>query len=101
MADTHPVSLKQITGQTYNVVELAKQLCTGVADRLNELKTSGFGKMLGEYNRILYKLNEKIKLKKLNITFETTVTGVSHLGQLQTVDNMDRNFDFDEVEWVL
>ncbi|MEO6219519.1 MAG: biotin--[acetyl-CoA-carboxylase] ligase [Ginsengibacter sp.] len=96
------VSLKQITGQTYNIVELAKQLCGDVMKRLNELKTNQFGKMLDEYNGILYKRNKKIKLKKKNIIFETMITGVSQLGQLQTFDNINRDFDFfDEVEWIL
>jgi len=100
MLNNQPVSLKEITGQTYNVIELAKQLCSDVTDRLNELKTNGFSKMLAEYNRILYKLNEKVRLKKQNIIFETTLTGVSHLGQLQTADATPHSFDFDEVEWV-
>jgi len=99
--DNYPVSLKEITGQTYNVIELAKRLYINVMDRLNKLKMAGFDKMLEEYNRILYKRNEKIKLKKQNIIFETTLKGVSQLGQLQTIDSLDRNFDFDEVEWVL
>lgn len=96
-----PVSLKQITGQTYNVIESGNQLYMAVMDRVEELKANGSKKMLAEYNRILYKRNEKVKLKKKNIIFETTITGVSPLGQLQTVDSMERKFDCDEVEWVL
>ena len=34
-----------------------------------------------------------------NIIFETTITGVSPLGQLQTIDSLEHSFDFDEIEW--
>jgi len=96
-----PVSLKVITGQTYDPVESGKQLYKCVIDRLKQLKAKGSEKMLIEYNGILYKHAEKIKLKKENIIFETTIKGVSPLGQLQTFDSMERTFNFGEIEWVL
>jgi BirA family biotin operon repressor/biotin-[acetyl-CoA-carboxylase] ligase len=95
------VSLKQITGQTYNVIKSGKELYLAVEKRLEEIKANGFKKMLAEYNRALYRLNERVRLKKKNIIFETTITGVSEFGQLQTLDTLERKFDFDEVEWML
>ena len=56
--------------------------------------------MLVEYNQYLFSLNKKVKLKKDNIVFETTVKGVTPYGQLITVDTLERQFDFDEVEWI-
>ncbi len=35
-----------------------------------------------------------------SIVFETTITGVSSTGKLLTNDVMEREFDFDEVEWI-
>jgi BirA family biotin operon repressor/biotin-[acetyl-CoA-carboxylase] ligase len=96
-----PVSLKLITGQACNVVESGKHLYKCVIGRLKQLKANGFEKMLIEYNGILYKRTEKIKLKRENIIFETIIKGVSPLGQLQTFDNIERTFDFGEIEWVL
>jgi biotin-(acetyl-CoA carboxylase) ligase len=55
--------------------------------------------MLIEYNQILFGLDKKVKLKKDNIIFETTVKGVSPHGKLITADVLERTFDFDEVEW--
>ncbi|MEO6328430.1 MAG: biotin--[acetyl-CoA-carboxylase] ligase [Ginsengibacter sp.] len=96
-----PVSLKQITGKVFDPVELGKELYTHVISRLNDLKANKFENILEEYNGILYKRNEKVRLKKQNIIFETTIKDVSPLGQLQTVDSIERHFDFDEIEWLL
>jgi BirA family biotin operon repressor/biotin-[acetyl-CoA-carboxylase] ligase len=96
-----PVSLQQITGKIYDVIDLGKQLYKNVMERLDQLKLNGFENMLEEYNSVLYKRGEKVKLKKGNIIFETTITGVSDLGQLQTFDTMQRNFEFNEIEWLL
>ena len=94
-----PVSLKQITGKDFDVIELSRELCTEVLKSINELKNNGFEKMLSEYNKNLFKLNKKVKLKKDNIVFETTLKGVSPHGDLITADTLERQFDFDEVEW--
>ena len=96
-----PVSLKQITGETYDVANAGKQLYTAVTDRIKYLKTNGFKLMLEEYNNNLYKKDETVKLRKANAIFETTITRVSQFGKLQTLDTIPREFDFDEVEWLL
>ncbi len=96
-----PVSLKQITGENFDPIQLGKELYAHVMNRLNELKAHKFKNMLNEYNNVLYKRNEKVKLKKQNIIFETTITGISPLGQLLTFDSQEHNFNFDEIEWVL
>lgn len=96
-----PVSLKQITGKTFNPVELARELQGYLMQRLNEIKSQSFEKRLQDYNNVLYKKDEKIKLKMKNIIFDTTIKGVSPLGRLLTCDTMEHNFDFDEVEWLL
>ena len=95
------VSLKQITREAHDIIESGKELYKCVITRLKELKSKGFDEIFNEYNSVLYKRNEKIKLKKKNIIFETSITGVSHLGQLQTIDSIEHSFDFDEIEWVL
>ena len=57
--------------------------------------------ILKEYNSMLFKKGEQVKLKKGNIVFETTIEGVTIMGELQTRDTIDRTFVFGEVEWVL
>lgn len=96
-----PVSLKQITGNHFDPVELGRQLYANVMSRLAELKAHNFRNLLEEYNSVLYKKNEKARLKKGNVIFETTISGVSPYGQLQTMDTIERSFRFDEVEWLL
>jgi len=94
-----PVSLKQITGKEYDIVDLAKQLHVEVMESYDTLQNNGFEKMLEEYNRNLYGMDRKVKLKKGNVVFETTVKGVTAGGELITMDTMERKFNFDEVEW--
>ncbi|MBS1598182.1 MAG: biotin--[acetyl-CoA-carboxylase] ligase [Bacteroidetes bacterium] len=96
----NPVSLKQITGKTMKVEELAKKLCDFIDKRYNELRTSGGDQLLAEYNRFLYKRNETVRLKKGNIIFDTTIKEVNSQGQLITQDAVDRSFGFGEVEWL-
>ena len=98
---SHSISLKQINGKDYDVIDLGKNLRDCILKRIEALKQTNFEIILNQYNACLYLLNEKVKLKKKNIVFETTIKGVSSQGQLLTKDFMERSFDFDEVEWVL
>lgn len=97
----NPVSLKQITGKDFDVVELAKELHQLVLKRINEFSVENYAQILTEYNQYLYKLNKKVKLKQENKVFETLIKGVSPHGQLLTMDVLENHFDFGEVEWVL
>lgn len=93
------VSLKEITGKTFNTVDLAKELYTLLMKNLTGLKTEN--EIVKQYNEHLYKLNKKVTLKKGNVKFETVIKEVSAEGKLITVDAVERVFDFGEVEWVL
>jgi BirA family biotin operon repressor/biotin-[acetyl-CoA-carboxylase] ligase len=93
------VSLKQITGRTFNPVELAKELQALLMLRLSE--ENGVEKILKQYNRHLYKINELVTLRKGGTRFDTVIKEVSALGKLVTVDAFERAFDFGEVDWVL
>ena len=95
-----PVSLKQITGKEFDVIDLAKDLHQSILRRYRDLQNNGFEKMLAEYNQNLYGLDKTVKLKKDTAVFETIIKGVSGGGKLITADTMERQFDFDEVEWI-
>ena len=97
----NPVSLKQITGNNYDEVELAKELHERIIKKVNGLNSSNLNNVLNNYNQQLYKLNEKVKLRKENMVFETTVRSVNGSGQLITTDTIERQFDFGEVEWLM
>jgi BirA family biotin operon repressor/biotin-[acetyl-CoA-carboxylase] ligase len=93
------VSLQQITGKFFDTVELAKELHELVIEKLAEGRTSD--EILQQYNQHLYKINELVTLRKTGIKFDTYIKEVSAQGRLITVDAIEREFDFGEVEWVL
>lgn len=95
------VSLKQITGRSFDVAELAKQLHLKVLNRFDLLATTPFNVIMKEYNAVLFKKDCAVKLRKGNIEFDTVIKSVTDTGQLYTVDRVDNFFDFGEVEWVL
>ncbi len=97
----NPVSIKKITGEAYDIIELSKALYGFLMKRLASIGVESPAKVLEEYNRHLYKLGKTVKLKKANAVFKTTIKKVSIGGQLHTMDTMERQFDFGEVEWII
>ena len=97
---THAVSLKQITGKDWDAVELAKELCACLEKRYQQLIAGNANVQLKEYNSLLYKLNQSVRLKKDNAVFETRIISVNQKGKLNTQDVMEREFDWGEVSWV-
>ena len=95
----NPVSLKQITGKTFTVLDLAKELQALLMKNLAAPKTPDA--LMMEYNEQLYKINKQVTLKKGETAFDTVIKGVTPEGKLMTVDAQERQFDFGEVEWVL
>lgn len=97
----NPVSLKQITGKIYDTEALAAELHRQVLHRSDDIRNNRNDALLEQYNTHLYKRGEKVRLRKGNMVFETTITGVNALGCLLTYDSIERQFDFGEVEWIL
>jgi BirA family biotin operon repressor/biotin-[acetyl-CoA-carboxylase] ligase len=100
-AARNPVSLRQITGESFDVPGLARELGSCLDRRYGELAAGGAARLIEEYNDRLYKRDEAVRLKKDNAVFETVVTGVSALGELITRDVLERQWTFGEVEWVI
>lgn len=96
-----PVSLTQITGREFNTITMAKELHELLMKMIDSLDPGSDGTLMENYNKRLYKLNEKVVLKKGNQRIETVIKGVNTRGRLLTVDSAEREFDFGEVEWVL
>lgn len=97
----NPVSLKQITCREFDIPKITGELYEKILQRTEKLHDMPPEKLLKEYNCRLYCLNQEVKFKKDNLTFKTTITGVTAHGQLQTKDVIERSFDFGEVEWLL
>lgn len=96
----NPVSLKQITGKTYDAVSLAKELCEHLDAGWNELLNNK-EKIIAEYNSTLYKRGEQVKLKKGGSVFECVIDYVDSKGQMHVQNAAQETFSFGEVEWVI
>ena len=97
----NPVSLKQLTGKNFETIELAKELCSIIEKNYQLLIAGNFEILFNKYQTHLYKKDEKVKLKKGNRVFETTIKGISETGQLITQHSIEERFEFGEVEWIL
>jgi len=97
----NPVSLKQITGNIHEPIELAKELCSIIEKNYQLLIAGNFMTLFNKYQTHLYKKDEKVKLKKGTRVFETKIKGVSETGKLITQHSIEERFEFGEVEWVL
>ena len=93
------VSLKQITGKDYDVIELAKELCIAIEQNIEMLLQSTEA-VKNTYHYHLYKIGETVQLKKGPKIFETTIKGVNTNGQLITQNAFEEMFDIGDVEWI-
>jgi BirA family biotin operon repressor/biotin-[acetyl-CoA-carboxylase] ligase len=97
----NPVSLRQITGQRFDTVEMAKELCAVFDQWFERLIHEGFESIYEKYISSLYKRNEKVKLKKGSRVFEATVKSVSRDGKLIIQHGVEEQIDFGAVTWML
>jgi BirA family biotin operon repressor/biotin-[acetyl-CoA-carboxylase] ligase len=94
------VSLKQVTGKTYDTIALAKELCGEIDDALKILEANPEA-IVKTYHQHLYKRGERVRLKQGSRIFEAQVIGVNEFGQLVTHHAVEEAFDVGAVEWVL
>jgi BirA family transcriptional regulator, biotin operon repressor / biotin---[acetyl-CoA-carboxylase] ligase len=94
------VSLKMITGKTYNVIELGKKLHTVLTERFSQLSSSDTDVILDEYNSRLYRKGQEVKLKKDNTVFKARIDQVNANGELVTYAGVERTFRLGEVEFI-
>ena len=96
----NPVSLRLVTGDIYPVVALALECCHSIHRRVRQLKTDP-QQILSDYNQVLYKSGQIVKLKKDNIVFESRIREVTGLGQLITEDAVERHFSVGELQFIV
>lgn len=98
----NPVSLKQITGKTFETSELAQELCAMIEKRWVQLQYRNENTaILKEYQKNLYKLNEKVAFKLGDAIVEARVEGVNQMGQLLINTGNIVPINFGSVEWIL
>lgn len=96
-----PVSLKQITGKSFDAKVLAKELCLCLNQRYSELKAGNFDAQLKAYNQDLFKINQVIAFKKGEQSFKALVDGVNAKGQLLIKRASTETINHGEIEWIL
>jgi BirA family transcriptional regulator, biotin operon repressor / biotin---[acetyl-CoA-carboxylase] ligase len=97
----NPVSLKQITGRQWNIEDLTRELAACLERRWQQLATGRGDQLLEEYNDILYRKTERVKLKKQAVVFETVIKEVNKAGELITEDALTQRFNSGDVQWVI
>ncbi|HEU4633727.1 MAG TPA: biotin--[acetyl-CoA-carboxylase] ligase [Flavisolibacter sp.] len=98
--ETRAVSLKQITGKTFEPRMLALELCDSIDQQYRRLFSEPQA-ISQAYHAALYRLNEKVRLKKGSQVFDAVIKEVTDLGQLVVEHGAEERFDVGEVEWVI
>lgn len=93
----NPVSLLQITGKTFDLLELLNPLFQAIQSRWNQLYTDKPA-VLALYNEKLYKKDKLVTIKKDNRVFSATIKGVSANGQLEVFSTEAEFLSHGEVE---
>ena len=93
------VSLKQVTGKTYDTITMAKQLLVFLDSAFKEM-IPGNTALINEYHRHLYKWKEKVQFKKNNQVFDALVKEVREDGTLIIQHQKEEGFKVGEIEWI-
>ena len=96
----NPVSLRQITGRTFDPVALARELCGALERRLGALAETGLEPLLGSYEQRLYGLGRRFRFRDGDTTFEAVVRGVDADGRLVTDGGQRRCHRFGSISWL-
>ena len=94
------VSLKQITGTDWDCVALAKELCELLEVKYQLLITDP-SRIVHQYKSNLYKLQQRIKLRKDHILFEAKFKDVNSKGQMVVQHSVEEEFNVGDVEWII
>jgi BirA family biotin operon repressor/biotin-[acetyl-CoA-carboxylase] ligase len=96
------VSLKQISGLEMDPIILAKELCECLSNRFWELLAEGgIEKTLANYNAVLFKRGQLVKLKTKNITAHYIIDGVNLKGALLATSAIQQEFIHGSIEWII
>jgi len=97
----NPVSLKQVTGKSFDQIRLAKELCISIDQFYKRLINKEATAILERYNQLLYKKDEMVKLRKGNRIFSAVIKNITPSGQLIVQHSVEEQFDFGEIEWLI
>ncbi|MBX3257998.1 MAG: biotin--[acetyl-CoA-carboxylase] ligase [Chitinophagaceae bacterium] len=96
------VSLRQITGTQFDVVELAKKLCGFLEKSYSLLQNGQQELVLQQYNDHLYKKDQLVRFKSGGEYFSATVKGVTGSGLLEIEkDGSRQTLAWGTAEWII
>jgi BirA family transcriptional regulator, biotin operon repressor / biotin---[acetyl-CoA-carboxylase] ligase len=95
-----PVSLRQITGKSFDPLDLSYQLCDALQRNMHLIQSAPWQQLVKSYNQRLYKRGELVKIRYNQTVFETQIVEVDVHGRLHTQDVIKRDFAFGTVEWL-
>jgi BirA family transcriptional regulator, biotin operon repressor / biotin---[acetyl-CoA-carboxylase] ligase len=93
------VSLTQITGKTFDLMELLQDLCKKILNRWEDFKRSPEAMVVDFENR-MYKKDQWIRLKRANRILDARVLGVNRYGQLRVFTTLEETFGHGDIEWL-
>jgi len=97
----NPVSLKAITGKSWDILSLALPLCSALEARYLQLQAGFPGKILEEYTNRLFLLNTPAHFKTGAVSLKGIIRGIKADGKIlvQAGDSI-RDFGFGELELI-
>ena len=96
------VSLKQITGKTFQVPALAKELCSHIEAALQMLVDKGPDTLLALYNNVLYKKGEQVQLDIEGQKITATICRVLSNGylEIETENGIKQSHALGAIQWL-
>ena len=95
------VSLKQITGKHFDSLELARNLCSYLENRLKEMEKTSTSNIVSEFNNRLFKRGQVVKFRRNQIVFEAKVLKANMRGELEIQHSISESIRHGEIEWIL
>lgn len=95
------VSLKQITGKQFDSIELARELCSYLENRLKEIEKNSTSNVILEFNKRLFKRGQVVKFRRNQIIFEAKVLQTNMQGELEIQHGIIETIRHGEIEWLL
>ena len=96
------VSLKQMTGKTFQVPALAKELCSHIEAALQMVVDKGPGTLLELYNNALYKKGEQVQLDIEGKKITATICRVLSNGylEIETENGIKQSHALGAIQWL-
>ncbi|WP_291911707.1 biotin--[acetyl-CoA-carboxylase] ligase [Chitinophaga sp. CB10] len=98
----HAVSLRQITGKTWDGPTFARELCAFLHRRIEQLEAGNYAAIMEEYKSRLFRLNTPAAYRKNGVSFTGTIRDILDTGgMVMEIDNVRHEFSFGEIEFIL